>query len=316
MQKTGFKIKLCGAIILGLMVLPMVFSTAFASEKVWQLSGGSVFGIHGYTVSERRQVYSVSVTSTQGSCPMVVFSRSSVSTFPAHDIVHHGTIGAVFLHPGCGVNNLHESVTITNEGYGHFRWNMRAIDTIFLEPGYFYQILIANNVGETGFLFLTLQDITQTLTGIHRIHPGANNTSLPAWQIPDVTIHLEPLEPLPPPPPAEEALPLVRVCADLDVICHLHNWVVTTISAIGRFLFVPSPSSLERFAGLWPMVADRVPIGYWSLVRDSFAGFGTGTPAFTLPTVPLFDVLRSAFGLILWVGFGFWLIRRISIMQV
>jgi len=126
--------------------------------------------------------------------------------------------------------------------------------------------------------------------------------------IPIPTIAIEP-PPEPPPP--------VLICEPLDIVCHIHNWFNTSVVNTLRWLFVPSQVALQQFAGIWDTVAGRVPLGYFALIRENLQNITEGTGgAYTIPSIPIFGTIRTSISILLWVFFGFWLIKRIAGMTI
>lgn len=105
-------------------------------------------------------------------------------------------------------------------------------------------------------------------------------------------------------------------CGPTDFICQIGNWFSNIIPSIGRYLFVPSQTVLNKYQDIWPSVEQKVPIGYFPLISNAIEDITEGEGAYSLPEIDFFSTIRTAVGVLIWVLFGFWLIKRISIMQV
>jgi len=327
MQNKGLKIGLYAIIIVGLMIASVLFAPSIlAGVVLQQLDVDATDFVHG----EIRQTLG---TGLSGGITQVILKGEGVNFCVVGDPALGGgqpftAIVISNVDTGAGLEGLMARELLPDgrclyQRHDGFKWTD---EPFILDPAINYGIVMA-----FPNLFLGWPPVHHV-----GISGSINPDSYPygraefVWNWPTYepfgviadlyfiigTDLLAPVEPpLPPPPPP--ALPPELVCETWDVICHLNNWVVRNLVNFSRFLFIPASASLERLGGLWYDVQGRVPIGYWALIRDSFGDIGTGTPAFSLPAnVPLFNMLRSAFGLILWVGFGFWLVKRVSIMQV
>ena len=84
------------------------------------------------------------------------------------------------------------------------------------------------------------------------------------------------------------------------------------------WLFKPSSSSIEKFSGLKTIMETKAPFGYFVSIKNALSGFSTTTaPAFMLSsssviTNNIFTPLKTGISWLLWIIFGFWLIRKIS----
>lgn len=92
-----------------------------------------------------------------------------------------------------------------------------------------------------------------------------------------------------------------------DVACQLQKAFV--------FLFVPSETVLDRFAGSWQTIRTKPPFGYITSVIDQLKGFDqNATPAFTWPQLPfidtIFNVFRDGLGLLLWGVYAVYFYRE------
>lgn len=83
------------------------------------------------------------------------------------------------------------------------------------------------------------------------------------------------------------------------------------------YLFYPSQSSLTQFSNLKDMISTKPPFGYWTSVKGYLNTLSsTSTPAFTLTAeignITFFATLKTGLIWILWIFFGFWVIKRIA----
>jgi hypothetical protein len=111
------------------------------------------------------------------------------------------------------------------------------------------------------------------------------------------------------PPPTVE-------CGPTDFVCQIGNWFSNIIPSIGRYLFIPSQEVLNRYQDIWPSIQEKVPIGYFPLISEAIKNITEGEGSYALPDIAFFSSIRTGVGVLIWVLFGFWLIKRISIMQV
>jgi len=110
-------------------------------------------------------------------------------------------------------------------------------------------------------------------------------------------------------PSGEITLP-AGTCEDLNVFAGALCRVIT-------YLFVPSSASLNQFSALKDLVAVKPPFGYFTSIKSYLNSLSsTSTPAFTLPAeiedITFFTTLRTELIWILWIFFGFWVIKRIA----
>jgi len=86
---------------------------------------------------------------------------------------------------------------------------------------------------------------------------------------------------------------------------------------LARFLFVPTQLSVTNLINLKDDIADKPPFGYFGLIKDALSDLSaTGTPAFTLVGVEALEIdfldkIKDAIKIILYLVFGFWLLRRV-----
>jgi len=110
-------------------------------------------------------------------------------------------------------------------------------------------------------------------------------------------------------------------CGETDFVCQLQNWFVTTMGNVARWLFIPTAASLQQFPDLWTAVKDKVPIGYLTAIMTSIGDISSaGSPIFEIDTLTsmasLVDGLDIIVGSILWFFVAFWLLRRISKLEL
>jgi hypothetical protein len=114
--------------------------------------------------------------------------------------------------------------------------------------------------------------------------------------------------------PPEELQALITLpegtCDDLGTIAGALCRVIT-------YLFFPSQASLNQFSQLKDIVANKPPFGYFTSIKNSLNSLNsTSTPAFVLTSeienIDIFGTLKTGLTWILWIFFGFWVIKRIA----
>jgi len=95
------------------------------------------------------------------------------------------------------------------------------------------------------------------------------------------------------------------------------GFFVNSLCNLFRFLFVPTPASLERFSEIGELVENKPPFGYWNEIKGEIQNISTSTASFTLTGSDtlseneVFGVIRTTIVSILWVLFAFWILHRI-----
>jgi len=95
------------------------------------------------------------------------------------------------------------------------------------------------------------------------------------------------------------------------------GFFVNSLCNLFRFLFVPTPASLERFSEIGDLVENKPPFGYWNEIKGEIQNISTSTASFTLTGSDtlseneVFGVIRTTIVAILWVLFAFWILHRI-----
>jgi len=101
---------------------------------------------------------------------------------------------------------------------------------------------------------------------------------------------------------------LTQIDCDLfDVGCQFQK-VIT-------FLFVPPQNTLDRFANLWQVIAERKPFGYVTVTINQLGELTNyGTPTFSFGTIPfmdsIFTPLKTLVDGILWAVFAITFYQR------
>jgi len=86
---------------------------------------------------------------------------------------------------------------------------------------------------------------------------------------------------------------------------------------LARFLFVPTPASIQNFSDLKSQIETKPPIGYFSLIGEAFDNINaSGTPAFTLTGVQALEdnfltPFKAILTIVFYLLFGFWLLHRV-----
>jgi len=83
-----------------------------------------------------------------------------------------------------------------------------------------------------------------------------------------------------------------------------------------KWLFVPPQSTFDLFGGLGDLIKTKPPIGYLTLVSNSILSIDeTETGAYELADIgdlSLFQQIRDVFNILIWVGFGGFVFKRIK----
>jgi len=86
------------------------------------------------------------------------------------------------------------------------------------------------------------------------------------------------------------------------------------------FLFVPQPAAFQQFEDLFDQVRLKPPLGFLTATLDAFNDLEEGTPVETLEgTAALsdyFDPIKTTFTAFLYLLFGFYLLRRVSTINI
>lgn len=87
-----------------------------------------------------------------------------------------------------------------------------------------------------------------------------------------------------------------------------------------KFLFVPKQNVFDNFLGIFDLIKEKPPIGYFVLVTNSLTGLSTSTPVFSVEGMAsvssIFDPLKTGLSMILWFMFTFWIFRRIANLEL
>jgi hypothetical protein len=101
-----------------------------------------------------------------------------------------------------------------------------------------------------------------------------------------------------------------EICNDLGTISGAFCQVIT-------YLFYPNNATLTQFSNLKDIIATKPPFGYWTSIKGYLNNLSsTSTPAFTLTAeignIGIFNTLKTGLVWVLWLFFGFWVIKRIA----
>jgi len=99
-------------------------------------------------------------------------------------------------------------------------------------------------------------------------------------------------------------------CDDLGTIAGALCRVIT-------YLFVPTQASLDQYSGLKDQIMLKPPFGYYTSIKNSLNLLSsTSSPAFNLTAeledITIFDTLKTGLGWLLWILFGFFVVKRIG----
>lgn len=94
-------------------------------------------------------------------------------------------------------------------------------------------------------------------------------------------------------------------------------WYAYSLCKVLVYLFVPDSNTLNKFNDLTAGISDKVPIGYFTRIKEELSGFSSTTPVFTLDIdenepvyTEFFDPIRTGLSWILWFAFAFWIFHR------
>jgi hypothetical protein len=101
--------------------------------------------------------------------------------------------------------------------------------------------------------------------------------------------------------------------------CSISN-ITGCFQNAGIFLFKPSQNAFQPFIDLKEDIQYKPPFGYFFAVKEVFDDFNaTTTPAYTweIPEVlsDMLSPIKTGFGMVLWLLFGFWVFRTLSKLQ-
>lgn len=84
------------------------------------------------------------------------------------------------------------------------------------------------------------------------------------------------------------------------------------------YLFIPDSPYVEKFGDLFDILKSKPPFGYYYSTKDAISLLNaSSTPAFSFPDMgsiktDFFDKIRTGLAWILWIMFGFFVIKRIG----
>lgn len=99
--------------------------------------------------------------------------------------------------------------------------------------------------------------------------------------------------------------------------CDDMGTIAGALCKVISYLFYPSQASLTQFSNLKDMIITKPPFGYFTSIKSYLNNLSsTSTPAFSLTSaignIAIFDTLKTGLAWILWLFFGFWVIKRIA----
>jgi hypothetical protein len=80
-------------------------------------------------------------------------------------------------------------------------------------------------------------------------------------------------------------------------------------------LVIPNGATLQKFSSLFDSISNKPPFGYFTLVKNAFAGATTSTSTESLGITAFRVILtpiNAIFALILWLLFALWIFRRFT----
>ena len=98
--------------------------------------------------------------------------------------------------------------------------------------------------------------------------------------------------------------------------CDNLNTIAGAFCKVFVYLFYPDSATLTQYSNLQTLIANKMPFGYFTSVKNYLNNLSsTSTPAFSLTglsDIPLFDTIKTGLTWILWLIFGFWVIKRVA----
>jgi hypothetical protein len=100
--------------------------------------------------------------------------------------------------------------------------------------------------------------------------------------------------------------------------CDDYGTIGGALCRIALWLFIPKPETLQKFADLKAIFETKAPFSYYFAVRNEINNLNaSSTPIFSLPEMgalytQIFLPLKIGLGLILWLLFAVWIIKRIG----
>jgi hypothetical protein len=113
------------------------------------------------------------------------------------------------------------------------------------------------------------------------------------------------------------------ICEDMGAIsCYdiknIYKCVGGAICKVLSFLFLPSQDKLDQFFGLKDLLLQKPPFGYFVSIKNSLSSLSASTtPIFELASAgeigtSIFTPLKTGLSWVLWLLFGFYIIKRIG----
>lgn len=108
--------------------------------------------------------------------------------------------------------------------------------------------------------------------------------------------------------------------SESTINCEGYGVVGNSLCYVFKFLFVPAPTVLSAWSGLWETISAKPPIGYFSLFVSEISGMNTSsTPAYSMADVSdieFFQVLRVGIGTLFSLILLFYVIHRFKTVKI
>lgn len=104
--------------------------------------------------------------------------------------------------------------------------------------------------------------------------------------------------------------------ASSTINCSGEGLIAGSFCSVITWLFVPSQSAISGITSVWSVIENKPPIGYFTATITSLQSISTSTSAYTMPDLSTLDTgffykIRTAFSIIFWFMFSFWIFNRI-----
>jgi len=107
------------------------------------------------------------------------------------------------------------------------------------------------------------------------------------------------------------------------VLCTADNWFLDGLCGMASYLLIPSPESVARMVSIKDLVAEKPPLGYFTLIRASLLNLAVGSSSQQLLSSStaadldgVFSPLRTGISALLWIAFAYWVVHKISTMDI
>jgi hypothetical protein len=104
------------------------------------------------------------------------------------------------------------------------------------------------------------------------------------------------------------------------VLASCNDLNLNFFQAILCYVFVPKYEGISQFSGLFELIKNKPPVGYFYSVKTALSGLSTSTPAFEWNTasssIPLFGQIKTGLSWIFWLLLAFWIFNRLRHLEL